>query len=112
MREMVGAGSDKHEPNVLGGNPAMLDITHRRNRLAGMWAAELLGLIGFAAHDYARSVVHSDHADEHIHGDDHEQVIGKLSTDLAGRVTMTEIRDKMTHFLSEARRQIRSEKKD
>ena len=85
--------------------PPILDITHRRNRLAGLWAAELLGLIGFAAQDYVRSVMHPGHSQEQPHGDDHDSVVGKLAKDLAGRVSAHEIRQKMTQFLQEARRQ-------
>ena len=45
----------------------------RRNKLAGLWAAELLGLIGHAAMDYAKSVVHADFEEK---GD--EDVVRKL----------------------------------
>ncbi len=85
--------------------PEALEITHQRNRLAGLWAAELLGLMGYAAQDYARSVMHTDHPQETVHDDDHEKVVGKLSTDLAGHVTLAEIRARMANFLSEERRQ-------
>ena len=84
-----------------------LHITHQRNRLAGLWAAELLGLMGHAAQDYARSVMHVDHREDAVHPDDHDKVVGKLVKDLAGHVTLTEIRARMAHFLAEARRQIR-----
>jgi hypothetical protein len=83
-----------------------LDLTHQRNRLAGMWAAELLGLFGLAAQDYIRAVVHPGHLQEKVHEDDHDEVVGKLTQDLAGHATMGEIREKMVQFLSEARRQI------
>jgi hypothetical protein len=91
--------------------PMSLDITHQRNRLAGVWAAELLGLFGLAAQDYVRNVVHSDHPQDAVHGDDHEKVVVKLSRDLADHVSIGEIRERMAHFLSEARRQILSGKK-
>ena len=86
-----------------------LDITHQRNRLAGLWAAELLGLMGHAAQDYARTVMHPDHPPEKVHQDDHEKVVGKLIKDLAGRTSLAEIRTRMAHFLAEARRQIRGQ---
>ncbi|HVI50697.1 MAG TPA: ATPase inhibitor subunit zeta [Candidatus Sulfotelmatobacter sp.] len=79
------------------------DLIHQRNRLAGLWAAELLGLFGQAAHDYARAVMHPGHDEQASHGDDAEEVTAKLSHDLAGRVGMAEIRSKMAHFLEEAR---------
>ena len=87
-------------------------LTHRRNRLAGIWAAELLGLIGHAAGDYAKTVVHPGHAPEKMHGDDADMVVDKLSQDLDGRVSLAEIRNKMSHFLQEAKRQMRLEKRD
>lgn len=79
------------------------NLIHHRNRLAGVWAAELLGLIGHAAQDYVHGVMHPGHNDHDHHGDDAEQVAAKLSKDLAGRVTLPEIRGKMAHFLEEAR---------
>lgn len=93
-------------PPPASATPAMLDITHRRNRLAGIWAAELLGLIGIAAQDYVRTVVHPGHPQDHVHGDDQEKVVGKLSQDLAGHASETEIRRRMSLFLQEAKRQI------
>jgi hypothetical protein len=84
----------------------VLDATHRRNRLAGLWAAELLGLIGYAAQDYVWSVMHPGHHDDHdkVHDDDHEEVIDKLAEDLAGHATEEEIRKKLSHFQQEAER--------
>ena len=66
-----------------------LDVTHRRNRLAGLWAAELLGLFGHAAQDYVRSVMHPGHPHDDVHEDDHEKVVDKLSEDLAGHVAVS-----------------------
>lgn len=85
------------EPPSSGGET---EVAHR-NRLAGMWAAELLGLIGHAAHDYARELAH---ANEHAPSD--EPVVDRLAKDLHGKVSAHEIRDKLTHFLHEARRQL------
>jgi hypothetical protein len=81
-----------------------LDVTHRRNRLAGLWAAELLGLIGHAAQDYVRGVMHPGHPQDHVHDDDQDSVLDKLSKDLAGHVTESELRERMLHFLREAKR--------
>ncbi len=91
---------------------AGLAITHRRNRLAGLWAAELLGLIGHAAQDYVRSVMHPGHSQDYVHGDDHDKVVGKLSEDLAGHATEDQIRERMSHFLKEAARQDDDDKTD
>lgn len=82
-------------------------IKTRRDRMAGMWAAELLGLIGKAAHDYAHEVAHA-----HEHTEDDEHVIRRLSRDLHGKVTAHEIREKLAHFVHEAKRQLLHEKKD
>jgi hypothetical protein len=86
-------------------------ITHQRNRLAGLWAAELMGLIGHAASDYTRTVIHTDHPPETEHDDDADKVVRKLSQDLQGRVTIGEIREKMSHFLQEAKRQLLHERR-
>jgi hypothetical protein len=77
-------------------------IKRHRTHMAGLWAAELLGLIGQAAHDYARDLVHAEH---HAQGDA-EHVLGRLSRDLHGKAGAAEIRAKLAHFLREARRQI------
>lgn len=74
-----------------------------RDRMAGMWAAELLGLLGHAAHDYARELAHPREAEPT--GDD-ERMVGRLSRDLRGKVSPPEIREKLAHLLSEARRQL------
>lgn len=81
---------------------------HHRDRMAGMWAAELLGLIGHAAHDYARELAHPRDAEAPA---DDEHVVGRLTRDLRGKVGAHEIREKLTHLLHEARRQLRSEGK-
>lgn len=86
-----------------------------RDRMAGMWAAELLGLIGHAAHDYARELAHPHDAepqDAEMAGDeagDEERVVGRLSRDLRGKVGPHEIRVKLAHLLHEARRQLLSD---
>jgi len=75
------------------------DLIHQRNHLTGLWAAELLGLIGHAAHDYAQHVAH----DLEAHGEDAEKAAARLARDLSGRAGIPEIREKMAHFLNEAR---------
>lgn len=82
-------------------------VKRHRDRMAGMWAAELLGLIGHAAHDYARDI-----AQAHENTPDDEHVIGHLARDLHGKVSVHEIRVKLAHLVGEARRQLRSERKD
>lgn len=82
-----------------------------RDRMAGLWAAELLGLIGHAAHDYAH-----DLAQIRIHAgpvadlaDEDDPVLGRLAHDLRGKVGIREIREKLGHLLHEARRQLRAD---
>lgn len=81
-------------------------IKHRRNRMMGLWAAELLGLIGKAAHDYAHDVAHA-----HEQQADDEHVVARLKKDLHGKVSVHEIREKLVHFVHEAKRQLLSEDK-
>lgn len=97
----------KGEAPAEGAGPVDPRLKRHRDRMAGLWAAELLGLIGQAAHDYARELVHA-----HEHTPDDEHVIGRLARDLHGKVTVHEIREKLSHFLHEARRQLLHEDKD
>ena len=76
----------------------------RRNRLLGLWAAELLGKTGDAATAYATEVVKSDFQEA---GDD--DVLRKVAGDLAGKATAEEIRARMDALLVEAKRQLASE---
>lgn len=94
------ASPDKPAPDLEA------QVRTHRDRMAGMWAAELLGLLGHAAHDYARQLAHSHDADPS--GDD-EHVVGRLTRDLHGKVGAREIREKLAHLLHEARRQLSSD---
>lgn len=81
--------------------------TARRNRLLGLWAAELLGLSGDAAAAYAQEVVKADLREA---GD--EDVFRKLRADFdAKRVAQSDhqIRRSMEEFLTEAIRQVKDE---
>jgi len=77
-------------------------LRRQRNRIAGLWAAELLGLLGQAARDYAHDVAH---AHDHDHDGD-EKLVQRLVRDLRGKVGGHEIREKLGHLLHEARRQL------
>ena len=77
----------------------------RRNRLAGLWAAGLLGKSGQAAEEYAKEIVHADFAEA---GD--EDVVRRLAQDLAGHMPAEEIRSKLASLLREARAQIAAER--
>ena len=81
----------------------------RRNKLLGLWAAELMGKTGEAADVYARSVIEADFAEA---GD--EDVFRKIRDDLAAAgVERSEhqIRRTMEEFMAKALDQVRSEQK-
>lgn len=101
------ASSDAAISN-LAGSDLETQVRLHRDRMAGMWAAELLGLIGHAAHDYARELAHPH--DTEGAGDD-DRVVGRLARDLRGKVGPHEIREKLAHLLHEARRQLRSDRR-
>lgn len=77
----------------------------RRNRLLGLWAAELMGISGDEAEAYAKTVVIADFEEA-----GHEDVVRKVAGDLDGRATPDDIRAKMAELLPEAKNQIMSEK--
>lgn len=79
-------------------------VMMRRNKLAGLWAAAILGKSGNEASDYATSVVTSDLAEA---GD--EDIIAKLVTDLGALSDGAAIRAKLAECLAEAKRQLMSE---
>ena len=76
----------------------------RRNRLLGLWAADLLGKDGEEAEAYAREVIKADFQEV---GD--EDVFRKLSGDLGGRANEATIRAKMSECLAKAKSQIMKE---
>ena len=76
----------------------------RRNKLLGLWAAELLGKSGEDAADYAREVVKSDFEEA---GD--EDVYRKVSGDLGARADEATIRTKMVELMAEAKAQLMKE---
>jgi hypothetical protein len=83
--------------------------TARRNRLLGVWAAELMGLSGEAAQAYAKEVVASD-----FERPGEDDVVEKLIKDFKGKgVSQSEhqIRRKMDELLPIARQQIMTEVK-
>jgi len=76
-------------------------VNARRDKLTGLWAAALLGHEGAAADAYARTVVIADLEEA---GDD--DVIRKLTADLAGLADTAAIRAQLALCDAEARRQI------
>ncbi len=76
----------------------------RRNRLLGLWAAELLGKTGDDAAAYAMEVVQADFEEA-----GHEDVYRKVSADLGACADETTIRAQMDALLVEAKAQLMSE---
>lgn len=76
-------------------------IEARRNKLLGLWAAEILGKDGDA---YAKEVIASDFEEA---GD--EDVFNKVRADLGDDVSDDDIREKMGWLLGVAEEQITSE---
>jgi len=73
----------------------------RGNKLLGLWAAELMGLSGDAAQDYAKEVVKSDFEEA-----GHEDVYRKVSGDLGSKADEATIRAKMAEMLVTAKAQL------
>jgi hypothetical protein len=73
----------------------------RRNKLLGLWAAELLGKSGDDAATYATDVVKSDMEEA-----GEEDVFRKVSGDLGGKADEQTIRTKMNALLKDAKQQI------
>ena len=76
----------------------------RRNKLLGLWAAELMGLTGDDAEAYGKEVVKADFEEA---GD--EDVFRKVRGDFDARgieQTDHQIRHKMEQLLEEAREQV------
>jgi hypothetical protein len=76
----------------------------RRNKLAGLWAAGLLGKTGDAAAEYALTVVQADFEEA---GD--EDVVRKLAADLGDRASADQIRAKLAELMPVAKAQLMSE---
>ena len=76
----------------------------RRNKLLGLWAAELMGKDGDAAADYAKEVVRADFEEA---GD--EDVYRKVAGDLGDKASEDAIRAKMVELMAEAKAQLMSE---
>ena len=76
----------------------------RRNKLLGLWAAELLGKTGDDADAYAKTVVASDFEEPGV-----EDVIRKVAADLGDLADADTIRGKMDEFLREAKVQVMNE---
>jgi hypothetical protein len=81
--------------------------TARRNKLLGLWAANLLGIHGAEAETYAKTVVKAD-----LERPGDQDVVNKLLGDFKERgVDMSEhrLRKQMTELMSAAVAQIKAE---
>jgi hypothetical protein len=76
----------------------------RRNKLVGLWAAELLGKSGDEAAAYAMEVVSADFEEAGI-----EDVVRKLVADLGTKASADVIRAKMAEMLPMAKAQLMTE---
>lgn len=76
----------------------------RRNKLLGLWAAELMGKSGDDAADYAKEVVKADFEEA---GD--EDVYRKVAGDLGDKADEATIRSQMTTLMAQAKSQIMDE---
>ncbi len=76
----------------------------RRNKLLGLWAAELMGKTGDDAQAYAKEVVKADFEEA-----GHEDVVRKVAGDLGALATQDEIRGKMDALLAIAKEQLLKE---
>ncbi|OAN70510.1 aldolase [Rhodobacteraceae bacterium EhC02] len=76
----------------------------RRNKLLGLWAAELLGKSADEAAEYARAVIKADFEEA-----GHEDVVRKVAADLDGITDAEAVRAKMAELLVVAKAQLMSE---
>lgn len=76
----------------------------RRNKLLGLWAAELMGKSADEADAYAREVVKADFEEA-----GHEDVVRKVAGDLGSLADDATIRAKMEELLTVAKSQIMNE---
>lgn len=73
----------------------------RRNKLLGLWAADLMGKSGDDAANYAKEVVKADFEEA-----GEEDVYRKVSGDLGDRADEATIRAKMAELMVEAKSQL------
>jgi hypothetical protein len=74
----------------------------RRNKMLGLWAADLLGKTGADAEAYAKEVVLADFEEA---GDN--DVVSKVVKDLAGKADEQQVRAQMATFLAQAVEQVK-----
>lgn len=85
----------------------LFKITNRRNRLLGLWAAELMNIRGSDADAYAREVIAAD-----FERPDHEDVVEKVMADFRSHdveFSDRRLRKKMDELMTVAHDQIMAE---
>lgn len=73
----------------------------RRNKLLGLWAAELMGKTGDDAENYAKEIVKAD-----LSKPEHEAVVQRVAMDLGGDADEAAVRRKMDELLTVAKAQL------
>ena len=76
----------------------------RRNKLLGLWAADLMGKTGDDAAAYAKEVVKADFEEA-----GHEDVVRKVAGDLGDKSNADAIRAKMDELMVKAKAQLMKE---
>ena len=76
----------------------------RRNKLLGLWAADLMGKSGAEAAAYAMDVVNADFEEAGV-----EDVVRKVAADLGDKATPDQIRAKLGELLGLAKAQLITE---
>lgn len=76
----------------------------RRNKLMGLWVADILGKSGDDADAYAKEVVKADFEEA-----GHEDVMRKVMGDLGDRVPEADVRAKYLALMAEAKSQLMNE---
>lgn len=79
-------------------------VEARRNKLTGLWAADLLGKTGDAAAEYAMAVVSADFEEAGS-----EDVVRKLVADLGDKASADVVRAKLAELLLVAKTQLMNE---
>lgn len=82
-------------------------VENRRNKLLGLWIAEMIGKTGSDAEDYAKEVVIADFDEPGV-----EDVIRKVTADLASHnVELSDhrLRKKLDELLDVAKKQVMEE---
>ncbi len=79
----------------------------RRNKLLGLWAAEMMDIKGEAAEAYAKEVISSDF-EEVGHEDVYRKVMGDLQ-DKGVEISEHKLRKKMDELLAVAKQQVMTE---